>query len=75
MTLPSNYPDRQLIFSMEGGAVYTVFADGKYLLIVDESASAWLLDDDGDQTDLVKVRSFSSEQERYDYVRQRWPHK
>jgi hypothetical protein len=67
-----NSENMTLICGFEGGAVYTCERDGRFLLIVDESATFDLLDeDDREGIEPVKELTFPDAESREAYIQQR----
>ena len=67
--LVSDLEGMALFKSFEGGAVYTLLKDAKFLVVIDESSIANILPpEELEGIDLIKVIEFDSEQARSDYL-------
>lgn len=67
---------QSLYMEFEGGAVYTSERAGKYLVIIDESAIADLLQPgELEGIELVKTLEFASEADRTAYLLKRFEHR
>jgi len=67
-----NGENMTLIGGFEGGAVYTCEEDGQFLLIVNESATYYLLDEEDRQgIEPVRELTFPDAESREAYIRQR----
>lgn len=70
-SLDERHP-RQLFKAFEGGAVYTAEVEGRFFVIIDESALDFGLEELAD-TELVKTIEFDSQEARTAYLAQRFP--
>lgn len=71
--LASDFTDMTIFKRFEGGAVYTQDKDSKFLVVIDESAMAELLDpEDLDGMELIKVFEFATQNERSEYLKSRF---
>lgn len=68
----SKMENQQLFARFEGGAIYTAEADGQFLVLVNEAAVADFLEDSHDSQALAKPMTFSSNDERADYLQRRY---
>jgi len=72
VSLPLPPCSKTLYKGFEGGEVCTSEQDGKFLVIIDESALADILPDEFEGMELTRVIEFTSESERSAYLLKRF---
>lgn len=72
MTSLDELHPRELFKAFEGGVVYTAEVEGRFFVIIDESALDFGLDE-LDDIELAKAIEFDSHESRAEYLARRFP--
>ncbi|MCB5225214.1 hypothetical protein JAO78_000085 [Alishewanella sp. 16-MA] len=57
----------------EGGTVYTFDTDTQFLVVVDESTMAFLLEEESDDMEFIKCTAFATAEARLAYLQAKYP--
>lgn len=57
----------------EGGTVYTYDTDAQFLVVVNESSMAFLLEEESDDMEFINTRVFTTAEARSAYLEARYP--